>query len=69
MARLRPVVDALLAWFGPARLMWGSDWPVLTLAASYAEWVAVSDDLFGALSPDERAQVLHGNAQRFYGLH
>ena len=66
--RLRPVVGALLGWFGPGRLMWGSDWPVLTLAGSYAEWVCVSDDLLVALSADERAQVLHGSAQRFYGL-
>lgn len=67
-ARVRPVIDALLAWFGPERLMWGSDWPVLTLAGSYAEWVSVSDDLLGPLSAGERAQVLHGSAQRFYGL-
>jgi L-fuconolactonase len=66
--RLRPVVDALLAWFGPERLMWGSDWPVLTLAGSYADWVSVSDTLLDSLSAGERAQVLHGTAQRFYGL-
>ena len=69
LAALRPVVDALLAWFGPARLMWGSDWPVLTLAGRYADWVAVSDALLEPLSDGERAQVLHGTAQRFYGLH
>jgi len=67
-ARLRPVVDALLGWFGPERLMWGSDWPVLTLAARYADWVALSDDLLAPLSNTERAQVLHGSARRFYGL-
>ena len=66
--RLRPVVEALLDWFGPERLMWGSDWPVLTLAGSYADWVALSDDLLGPLSAAERAQVLHGSARRFYGL-
>jgi L-fuconolactonase len=55
LARLRPAADALLEWFGPRRLMWGSDWPVLTLAA-------------GSLSADERAQVLQGTARRFYGL-
>jgi L-fuconolactonase len=65
---LRPVVDALLGWFGPARLMWGSDWPVLTLAGGYDDWVAVSDALLGPLSADEHAQVLHGSARRFYGL-
>ena len=68
MERLRPVVDALLGWFGPGRLMWGSDWPVLTLAGSYADWVDVSDTLLGALSAGERARVLHDSAQRFYGL-
>jgi L-fuconolactonase len=68
IARLQPVVDALLDWFGPARLMWGSDWPVLTLAASYAEWIAVSDVLLQALSAQEREQVLQGTARRFYGL-
>jgi L-fuconolactonase len=67
-ARLRPVVDALLGWFGPGRLMWGSDWPVLTLAGRYADWVAVSDALLAPLSAAERAQVLHGTARRFYGL-
>ena len=67
-ARLRPVVDALLNWFGPERLMWGSDWPVLTLAAPYADWVAASDTLLAPLSAGERGQVLHGTAQRFYGL-
>jgi L-fuconolactonase len=66
--RLRPVVDALLGWFGPERLMWGSDWPVLTLAGGYDDWVAVSDALLHPLSDDERAHVLHGSAQRFYGL-
>ena len=67
-ARLSPVVDALLNWFGPGRLMWGSDWPVLTLAGRYADWIEVSDALLAPLSDGERAQVLHGSAQRFYAL-
>jgi L-fuconolactonase len=65
---LRPVVDALLGWFGPERLMWGSDWPVLTLASGYDDWVAIGDALLAPLSSREQAQVLHGSAQRFYGL-
>ncbi len=65
---LRPVVDALLGWFGPARLMWGSDWPVLTLAGGYDDWVAIADELLAPLAVGERAQVLHGTARRFYGL-
>ena len=65
---LRPVFDVLLDQFGPARLMWGSDWPVVMLASSYDDWVAASDLLLAGLSADERAQVLHGTAHRFYGL-
>ncbi len=65
---LRPVVDALLDWFGPQRLVWGSDWPVLTLAASHQRWVELSDKLLADLSTDERAAIFGGNAQRFYGL-
>lgn len=68
VAALRPVWDTLLQAFGPARLLWGSDWPVLTLAADYARWVAVAEALIGELSPAEQAQVWGGSARRFYGL-
>lgn len=68
VAALRPVWDTLLQAFGPQRLLWGSDWPVLTLAADYARWVEVSEALIGELPPTQRAQVWHDNAQRFYGL-
>lgn len=68
VAALRPVWDTLLQAFGPERLLWGSDWPVLTLAADYERWVEVSEVLIGELSPAQRAQVWHDNAQRFYGL-
>ncbi len=65
---LRPVWDLLLQWFGPERLMWGSDWPVLTLVADYARWVSVCDSLIGELAPAGQASVWHGSAQRFYAL-
>ena len=68
VAPLRPVWDRLLQWFGPRRLMWGSDWPVLTLAGSYAGWIDVSQALIGELSRDEQAQVWQGTARGFYGL-
>jgi L-fuconolactonase len=66
--RLFPVVDVLLACFGPERLMWGSDWPVLTLAAGYDAWVSASDALLAPLAEHEQAQVLHETARRFYDL-
>lgn len=67
-AVLRPLWDDLLRCFGSERLMWGSDWPVLTLAGSYAQWQADAGALIGELSPAEQAQVWGGTAQRFYGL-
>ena len=65
---LEPVLDRLLDWFGPERLLWGSDWPVLTLAAPFAFWTEVTDHLLADLSQTERAAILGGNAARFYRL-
>jgi L-fuconolactonase len=66
--RLQPYVDHVMTCFGPERVMWGSDWPVLTLASSYAQWDAASDRLLAALSAEARAAVRGGTAIRFYGL-
>lgn len=65
---LRPTFDFLLETFGAHRVLWGSDWPVLTLAARYEHWCAVTDALLSPLTPDERDGILGGNAARFYRL-
>ena len=65
---LSPVWEHLLKSFGPARLMWGSDWPVLTLSGDYTGWIAISEALIGGLSAAEQALIWCGAAQRFYGL-
>ena len=65
---LRPYADHIMACFGSGRVMWGSDWPVVTLAASYDDWLTTSDALLGWLTPTEREAVCGGNAARFYGL-
>ncbi len=65
---LRPVVEHLLSAFGPDRLIWGSDWPVCTLAASYGEWIEATDALLAGVSPAERDAILGGNAIKAYGL-
>ncbi len=67
-ADLRPYAEAALAAFGPARLMFGSDWPVCTLAASYGEVLAAARDLTGQLSGAERAAVFEGTATSTYRL-
>lgn len=65
---LRPYVTHLLKIFGPERLIWGSDWPVCTLAAAYAEWTAATEQLLSGLSQTETDAIMGGNAIRFYGL-
>ena len=65
---LRPYVDHLLDCFGAARLMWGSDWPVVELGGGFARWRAATDQLLARLNGTERDDVLGGTARRFYGL-
>ena len=65
---LRPVFDHVLRAFGPERLMWGSDWPVLELAGTYADWLQVAQTLCAAVSDADRAQVFGQTAARFYDL-
>ena len=65
---LQPYVAHALECFGPDRLMFGSDWPVCTLAASYAQVVDATSDLLDGLTPDERAAVFGGTARHAYSL-
>lgn len=65
---LRPYADTVLDAFGPDRLMFGSDWPVCTLAATYGQVVDAAKELTGALGESERAALFAGTATRVYGL-
>ncbi|WP_299944809.1 amidohydrolase family protein [uncultured Ruegeria sp.] len=65
---LRPYVDHLLDGFGPSRLIWGSDWPVCTLASTYDRWLETTDALLSQLSHAERQAIMGGNATRAYSL-
>jgi L-fuconolactonase len=65
---LQPAVDVALDLFGPNRLMFGSDWPVCLVAASYAQVIDAFHSLIGTLSPHESAAVFGTNAQRIYRL-
>lgn len=63
MAELQPYVQHLLASFGAERLMWGSDWPVLELAAGYDEWRAMSSQLLAGADA-----IFGATACRFYRI-
>jgi L-fuconolactonase len=65
---LRRYVEHLIACFGPQRLLWGSDWPVVNLAGGYGQWMAATETLLAPLTETERAGIIGGNARRFYGL-
>jgi L-fuconolactonase len=60
-----PYAETILELFGPERTMWGSDWPVLELAAGYGEWLNLAQACVPAAA---REQVFGRSAARFYGL-
>ena len=65
---IRAYIDHALSVFGPGRLIFGSDWPVCTLAASYRQIVELAELCVGNLSTDEQSGVLGTNAAETYSL-
>jgi L-fuconolactonase len=65
---LQPFVDHAIGIFGPARLLFGSDWPVCLLAATYPDVVEAALTTMSGLDVTEQAAVMGGNATRIYGL-
>lgn len=65
----RPYVDHVARCFGPERLMFGSDWPVCTLAASYSEVANLARTLLSShFGPDDLRRIFEENTARFYGV-
>ncbi|MEM6415886.1 MAG: amidohydrolase family protein [Pseudomonadota bacterium] len=65
---LRPISNHLINCFGADRLMWGSDWPVLNLASSYEDWLAICRRLTNHLSSSAKDAIFGGTAAAFYHL-
>lgn len=63
-----PYLDVVFEAFGTRRLMYGSDWPVCLLAASYDEQLSILKQYVKDLSPAEKEAILGGNAKIFYNL-
>ena len=68
VAHLRPYYEHVLSRFGPDRVMFGSDWPVCTLSASYSDVVAAARALIAELSESEQCAILAATAKRVYRL-
>lgn len=63
-----PYLDAVTEAFGTGRIIFGSDWPVCLVAASYAEMIEIINDYFSAFSKDEKELIFGRNAIDFYQL-
>ena len=65
---LDAVAARVFSCFGVDRVMWGSDWPVVTLRASYPEWLEMSLELVRRHAPGSEEAIFGANAVRFYRL-
>lgn len=63
---LAPYVQRILQYFGAARVLWGSDWPVINLAGDYARWMTVTRTLLRGIPEPDIADIMGGNARRIY---
>ena len=68
VADLRPVFEHVIACFGWSRVVWGSDWPVCTVAAPLGRWVDATRELVSGASPSEVERLFGANARRIYRL-
>jgi L-fuconolactonase len=65
---LKPYFEHMVTCFGPERLMFGGDWPVLRLASNLGRWVEVLDELTVGWYPGDRNRLFHNNAVTYYRL-
>jgi L-fuconolactonase len=65
---LKAYAACVVECFGTGRVMYGSDWPVLTLAGAYRDWYGFTDRFTAGWTPTERMRFYGGNAARVYGL-
>ncbi len=66
--QLKPYIDTVLAAFGPARIMFGSDWPVCLLAAGYKQWVDLVANATSSLSQSDQQRIWAETAVEAYRL-
>ena len=65
---LKPYLDVVTGCFGNERIMYGSDWPVCLVAASYERWLQTIQDYFNDHNNGEREKFFGKNAAQFYNL-
>lgn len=65
---LAPFVNHCLDVFGPDRVMFGGDWPVCTLTATYRSWVEALAEIVSGRSEADQRKLFGENASKFYGV-
>lgn len=65
---LQPWVDHVIASFGPDRVLWGGDWPVVNLGAGLPGWIAMTKAMLAGFSSDDQQAIAQGTARRTYHL-
>ena len=65
-AAINPYVEHVLEVFGPNRMVWGSDWPVIDLANGLSDWLSVTAEIFGQLMQDELAVIGANTAKNIF---
>lgn len=63
-----PYLDIIVEGFGTKRIMYGSDWPVCLLAASYQQTLEIVKTYFSSFSAAEQNAIFYKNAKRFYKI-
>lgn len=67
-AALHPYFETVLDAFGPNRILWGGDWPVVNLGNGLPAWVDITQELLSPLTATERAGILTTNARKTYRI-
>lgn len=67
-AMMQPWVDHVIASFGPDRILWGGDWPVVNLGAGLPGWIAMTRAMLAGLSEADQNAIAHSTARRVYRL-
>lgn len=65
---IRPYAEHVIEVFGPERVMWGSDWPVVNVAGGYERWRDAADALTSGLQREDRSAIFGASATKFYRL-
>ena len=68
LEQLAPYMEHLLLCFGPERLMWGSDWPVVETSSNYKSWLTQVETFLEPLTSTEQQRIWAGTAKKFYQL-